>query len=72
MHNPKCEIVFDIPKDFDKYEGSWGQDVGGGFVRAILGKESPFCTGEEGKKSLEVILAAEKAASTGKTVKLKH
>lgn len=71
MHHPKCEIVFDIPTDFDKYEGSWGQDVGGGFIRAILGKEPPFCTGEEGKKSLEVILAAEKAASTGKTVKLK-
>jgi len=71
LHKPKCEIVFDVTDELNRYEGSWGLDVGGGFVRAILGKEAPFCTGEEGKKSLEVILAAEKAAASGKTVKLK-
>ncbi len=43
---------------------SWGIDIGGAFVRAILGLEEPFCTGEEGKKALEIILAAEKSAST--------
>jgi len=47
-------------------------DVGGAFARAVLGLEKPYCPGEEGKKSLEVILAAEKAALTKRVVKLKH
>ena len=68
--NPKCEIVFDVPPPVTNYEGSWGLDVSGKFVRACLGQEKPFCTGEEGMKSLAVILAAEKSALTGKTVKL--
>ena len=68
--NPKCEIVFDIPPVPENDGSGWGVDVGGAFVRAILGLEAPFCTGEEGMKSLAIILAAEKAADTGKTVKL--
>jgi hypothetical protein len=36
-----------------------------------MGLEAPFCTGEEGKKSLDLVLAMEKAALTGKTVKVK-
>ncbi len=68
--NPESTIVFDMPAARNDYAGSWGLDAGGGFVRAILGKEAPFCTGEEGKKSLEVILAAEKAAQTGRSVRL--
>jgi len=70
--NPECEIVFDVPEPVLQYEGSWGVDAGGAFVRAALGLEAPYCPGTEGKKSLEVILAAEKAALTGRTVKLKH
>lgn len=72
LHNPQGEIIFEVPKPLNAYEESWGLDVGGGFVRAILGQEKPFCTGEEGKKALEIILAAEKAADTGRVVKLKH
>jgi predicted dehydrogenase len=68
--NPQCEIVFPVPAGPTNYDDSWGVDVSGAFVRAILGKEELYCSGEEGKRSLEVILAAEKAALTGKTVKL--
>jgi predicted dehydrogenase len=69
---PECEIVFEVPRPATNYDESWGLDVGGAFVRAILGIEPLYCPGEEGKKSLEVILAAEKAARTGRTVKLAH
>ncbi|MBL7646629.1 MAG: Gfo/Idh/MocA family oxidoreductase [Candidatus Hydrogenedentes bacterium] len=68
--NPKCTINFDLPAPPTNYDGSWGLDVGGAFVRAILGEEAPFCTGEEGLKSLAVILACEKAADTKRTVKV--
>jgi predicted dehydrogenase len=68
--NPECEIVFDVPPPVTNYEGSWGLDISGAFVRACLGREAPFCTGEEGKRSLDVILAAEKSALTGRSVKL--
>lgn len=70
--NPECEIVFQVPEAVTNDDETWGLDVGGAFVRAVLGLEKPYCPGEEGKKSLEVILAAEQAALTGKTVRLKH
>lgn len=70
--NPECEIVFPVPKLATNDDESWGLDVSGAFVRAILGLEKLYCPGEEGKRSLEVILAAEQAALTKKTVKLKH
>jgi predicted dehydrogenase len=70
LENPKCQINFDLPNPPTNYDGSWGLDVGGSFVRAVLGEEVPFCTGEEGLKSLAVILAAEKAADTKRTVKV--
>lgn len=69
---PGCEIIFDVPPAVTNNDETWGLDVSGAFVRAILGIEKPYCSGEEGKKSLEVILAAEKAALTKRTVKLKH
>jgi UDP-N-acetylglucosamine 3-dehydrogenase len=69
---PECTIEFPLPKPVFKYEGSWGVDAGGSFVRACLGLEAPFCKGEDGLKSLELILAAEKAALSGRVVKLKH
>lgn len=69
---PECDIVFDVPPAVANYDDSWGLDVSGAFVRAILGLEKPYCPGEEGKKSLEVILAAEKSALTKRVVTLKH
>lgn len=70
--DPDREVVFDIPASEIRYEGSWGMDVSGAFCRAVLGQEAPFCSGEEGKKALEIILAAEKSALTGRSVELKH
>lgn len=67
---PECEIVFDVPPPATNDDESWGLDVSGAFIRAILGIEKPYCPGEEGMKSIGVILAAEKAALTGRKVKL--
>ncbi|MCP4640751.1 MAG: Gfo/Idh/MocA family oxidoreductase [bacterium] len=68
--NPECTIEFDVPDAASNEDDTWGLDVSGAFARACLGKEKPYCSGEEGKRSLEVILAAEKAAMTRKTVKV--
>ncbi len=73
LSDPGCEIVFDVPPSItNKEPGTWGLDASGKFVRAALGMEKPYCPGEEGKKSLEVILAAEKAALTRRAVRLTH
>ncbi len=69
---PKCDIVFDVPEPVTNNDATWGLDVSGAFVRSILGLQPQYCSGEDGKKSLEVILAAEKSAITGKTIKLNH
>lgn len=69
--SPECEIVFDVPEIVTNVdEDIWGLDASGKFVRAAMGREQPYCPGEEGKKSLDVILAAEKAALTRRTVKV--
>ncbi|MCC6697068.1 MAG: Gfo/Idh/MocA family oxidoreductase [Candidatus Hydrogenedentes bacterium] len=68
--NPECEIEFELPAPLNDYPGTWGLDVSGGFVRAAMGLEEPFCTGEEGKRSLDIIFAAEKSALTGRSVRL--
>lgn len=72
LTDPDREVVFDVTPRQLLYEGSWGMDVGGAFARAIAGKEEPFCSGEEGKRSLEIILAAEKSMSTGRSVNVKQ
>jgi len=69
--NPACKIEFDLPKPPSNDEGGWSIDVTGSFLRAALGMEAPFCPGEEGMKSLAVILACEEAAKTGRAVKVK-
>ena len=68
--NPECEIVFDVAGPANDYPGTWGIDAGGAYVRAMLGLQEPYCTGEEGMKSLEIILAAEQASLTGRRVRL--
>lgn len=69
--NPRCTIEFPVPKPVTNYDGSWGLDVGGAFVRAALGRQAPFCSGQDGMKSLAVVLAAEKSSLTGRSVKIK-
>lgn len=68
---PESEIVFDIPHGPRRYEDSWEMDVSGNFVRSILGLEEPFCTGEEGMRSMDVIFAAAESAKTGRSVKVR-
>jgi UDP-N-acetylglucosamine 3-dehydrogenase len=68
--NPECEIDFDLPDPLSDYEDSWGMGVSEGFARAAQGLEEPFCTGVEGARSLAVIIACEKAAETGRTMKV--
>jgi predicted dehydrogenase len=70
LANPECTIEFELPPPLSVYEDSWEMGVSEGFVRAARGQEEPFCTGTEGARSLAVILACEKAAETGKTVKV--
>ncbi len=67
---PGCEIEFPMPPPPTNADAGWGIDVGGAFCRAIMGLEAPYCPGEEGMKSLAVILAAEKASDTGRTIKV--
>ena len=40
------------------------------FVNCVEGRKKPFVSGEEGKRSLEVIMASYKSSATGKLVKL--
>jgi predicted dehydrogenase len=68
---PVCEIDFPVPPAVTNDDLAWGLDISGRFVRAIQGVEAPYCTGEEGLKSLAVILAAEESALTGKSVPVK-
>lgn len=70
LADPECTIEFEMPAALSTYEDSWGLGVSEGFVRAARGQEEPFCTGIEGAKSLAIILACEKAAESGKTVKV--
>lgn len=69
--DPACEIVFDPCEPLNSYDGTWGMDVSGGFARAAMGKEKPFCSGEEGAKSLDIIMGALKSMKTGRSVTLK-
>ena len=71
LGEPKCVVDYEVPKPAPKYEDSWCMDVGDAFVRAARGQQPPFCSGEEGRKTLEVILAAEKSAVTGRSVPVK-
>lgn len=68
--HPECEIDFDIQEPKLHYEGSWGLDVGTRVAAAIRGDEAPYCTGEDGARSLEVILAAAKSIETGRATKV--
>ncbi len=72
LENPACTIEFELPDPLSVYEDSWELGVSEGFVRAARGEEPPFCTGTEGANSLAIIIACEKAAESGKTVKVAH
>jgi predicted dehydrogenase len=70
LTDPACEITFDPPPSPNDYPGTWQMDASGHFLRACMGVEEPFCTGEEGMRSLAILTAAEKAAQTGQMQKV--
>ncbi len=67
---PKCTIDFDVPPMQKNVEGAWDVGITRNFLAAIAGKEECLVPGEEGKAALDIILACDEAARTGKTVKL--
>ncbi len=71
FNDPFAEINFAPDPAVELYPESWGVEVSKRFARACLGLEQPFCTGEEGRRSLGIIFAAEKSAQTGKSITIK-
>lgn len=65
------EIVFEVPRLQTNEEG--GQFTSGvisAFLECIRKNQPPVISGEEGKKALEVVLAAFRSVETGQVVKL--
>ncbi len=71
MSKPKGTIEFEVPPMQSNVEERWNLGVTRNFLNAIRGKEKCLVPGEEGKVALDIILACDKAARTGKSVKLK-
>lgn len=67
---PRCTIEFEVEAFPVCADGTWNLRVMHNFVNAILGEEEPLVTGEDGKKALEIILAAVKSAKEGVSVKV--
>jgi len=70
MSNPKSTIVFDVPGMQSNDQAAWNLGITRNFLAAIQGKEKCLVPGEEGKAALDIILACDKSARTGKSVKL--
>lgn len=70
MSKPKGTIVFEVPPMQSNVEESWNLGITRNFLAAIQGREKCLVPGEEGKAALDIILACDKAARTGKSVKV--
>lgn len=70
LSDPECVIDLPVPAIQTNIEDTWQLGIVDNFAASILGREKCLVTGEEGRKALEIILAADKAGETGKTVKL--
>ena len=70
LSSPKCEIDFPTASIQSNTQKSWRLGVIDNFAAAILGKADCAVPGEEGRKALAIILAADEASRTGKTVKV--
>ena len=68
MSHPRSAIVFDVPAIQSNVEESWNLGITRNFLAAIQGKEECLVPGEEGKAALDIILACDEAARTGRTV----
>jgi predicted dehydrogenase len=69
---PKCTIDFDVPPMQSNKDGAWTLGPIRNFLDSVQGKAKCLVPGEDGKAALDIILACDEAARTGKTVKLKH
>ena len=71
MANPQCEIEFPVPAIQSNIEDTWQLGIVDNLAETILGKADCLVPGKEGRKALAIILAADEAARTGKTVTVK-
>jgi predicted dehydrogenase len=71
MSKPQAVIDFPVPSIQTNIQDTWQLGIVNNFAAAIRGREKCLVPGEEGKKALAIILAADQAARTGKTVKVK-
>ena len=72
MSKPKSTIVFDVPGMQTNVQETWDLGITRNFLAAIQGREKCLVPGEEGKAALDIILACDEAARTGKSVKVKR
>jgi len=71
MSSPQCVIDFPVPSIQTNIQDTWRLGVVDNFAAAVLGREKCLVPGEEGRKALAIILAADQAARTGRTTKVK-
>jgi len=68
LSQPRCEIEFPVPAIQSNIEDTWRLGIVDNFAATILGREKCLVPASEGRKALAIILAADEAARTGKTV----
>ncbi|HUW55302.1 MAG TPA: Gfo/Idh/MocA family oxidoreductase [Planctomycetota bacterium] len=71
MSNPPCEIEFTVPAIQSNIEDTWRLGIVDNLAATIRGKAKCLVPASEGRKALAIILAADEAARTGRTVKVK-
>jgi predicted dehydrogenase len=71
MSTPRCVIDLPVQAIQSNIEDTWRLGIVDNFAASILGREKCLVPGEEGRKALGIILAADEAARAGKTVKVK-
>ncbi|KPJ56389.1 MAG: hypothetical protein AMS16_02540 [Planctomycetes bacterium DG_58] len=72
VSNPQCVIDFPVPAIQTNIEDTWQLGIVDNFAATILGREECLVPAEEGRKALAIILAADEAARTRKTVTVKN
>lgn len=70
MSKPQCQIDFTVQAIQSNIEDTWKLGVVDNFAAAILEKEECLVPGKEGRKALAIILAADEAARSGKTIRM--
>jgi predicted dehydrogenase len=58
------------PMQTNEVGGQFSSGVIDYFVECVLENKKPFISGEEGRKSLEIVIAVLKSAETGEVINL--